>query len=76
MSKKRHIKIWYHGADNIGPMFTYTCEMCGHSIASDKYCYCPWCGTSFSSEGLESIEFRKGYNAAKQDMIRLLQKEV
>lgn len=63
---------WYHGFDHSKMQSSYTCVNCNHEV-DIKDLYCRSCGMNFLTGETPQQKYKAGYEAAKKDMIRLLE---
>lgn len=61
---------WYHGFDQ-EPKKYYTCSNCNHEVDIQDL-YCRSCGMNFITGKTPKDKFKAGYEAAKADIIRLI----
>ncbi len=63
---------WYHGFDKDHMQSSYTCSCCQHEV-DIKDLYCRSCGMNFITGETPHQKYKAGYEAAKADIIRLIQ---
>ena len=63
---------YWHGKDSELGMFTYTCIKCGTHVDKFDY-YCKNCGIEFVTGETHKSNYKRGYEQAKLDIVRLIQ---